>query len=153
MSLALESLMRVYPDRPDGRVAGGGIVPFVLIGGSGALGFILSSSALIAALPMVEAWVISVLCYAAFIVPIYLLHRRFTFGATAAHGQALPRYVAVQMLALALAAVFSFLFHGTLGLPSLPAAILVNLLTAGVNYMVLKSWAFAASRRLAAAAA
>lgn len=146
MSAALESLMRepIMAARPERR--GGGIISFLLIGVGAALGFIILSSLLVGLWPARDAWIVSACCYAAFIVPVYLLHRRFTFASEVAHVQALPRYVAVQMMALLLAAAFGFVFHGTLALPSLPAAVLVIVLTSGVNYMVLKGWAFAFER-------
>src|SRR5690606_3788445 len=75
--------------------------------------------------------------------PIYLLHRRFSFRSDAAHRQALPRYVSVQLMALVLAALFSFVIYGSLHLPPVAASILVVALTSGVNFMVLRSWAFA----------
>lgn len=146
MSAALESLMRepVVALRVERR--GGGIISFLLIGGGAALGFVILSSQLVGLWPARDAWIVSAFCYGAFILPVYLLHRRFTFASEAAHVQALPRYVVVQMMALLLAAVFGFVFHGTLALPSLPAAVLVTVLTSGVNYMVLKGWAFAFER-------
>ncbi len=148
MSVALMSMM---PDPTAQHVVKrrrGGIVSFVLIGGGAAASFVLLSSLLVSLFPRVDAWMINAACYAAYIVPVYLLHRRFTFSSDAAHGQALPRYVAVQMMALTLATIFGYILHGTLALPSLPAAVLVVLLTSGVNYVVLKGWAFALSRRL-----
>ena len=148
MSIALESLMRAQPDEAGMRSNGGGVLMFIAIGALAALGFVVLSTALIWALPMVDSWLISTLCYAAFIVPVYLLHRRFTFASNVDHLQALPRYAVVQVMALALATAFSFLLHGTLSLPSLAAAILVITLTSGVNYLVLRSWAFGRSARL-----
>jgi putative flippase GtrA len=148
MNVALESLMPEPAMARSPERTGGGIVSFVLIGGGAAASFIVLSSALVALLPMVEAWVVSAACYAAYIVPVYLLHRRFTFASPVDHAQALPRYVAVQIMALLLATLFGYVFHGRLGLPSLPAAILVIALTSGVNYLVLKGWAFALARRL-----
>lgn len=148
MSVALESLMREPPQMRATERSGGGLVSFLLIGGGAAGSFVILSSLMVALLPMVEGWIVSAACYAVFILPVYLLHRRFTFASDAAHWQALPRYVAVQMMALALAALFSFVFHGTLALPSLPAAMLVIALTSGVNYLVLKGWAFAFASRL-----
>jgi putative flippase GtrA len=153
MNAALESLMREPPTRRTVERSGGGIVSFLLIGAGAAASFVVLSSLLIALLPTLEAWAVSTACYAAFIVPVYLLHRRFTFASAAAHRQALPRYVMVQAMALVLASLFGLVFHGTLHLPSLPAAILVIMLTSGVNYMVLKGWAFAFERRLATIAA
>ena len=88
-------------------------------------------------------WVVNTACYASLIVPVYLLHRRYSFDSDAPHIQALPRYMAVQAMALVLAAVFSFLVHGVLAMPTLPASTLVIALTSGVNFMVLRSWAFA----------
>lgn len=153
MSLALESLMRDAPMPPDAERRGGGVWSFVLIGGGAAASFVALSSALVALLPRVDGWMVNAACYAAFIVPVYLLHRRFTFASDAEHWRALPRYFAVQMLALLLATLFGFVLYGTMALPSLPAAVLVIVLTSGVNYLVLKGWAFAFERRLETATA
>ena len=146
MSAALESLMRVPPSLADSEANARGLGAFLLVGAAAALGFVATSSLAVMLLPHVESWVVSAVCYAAFIAPVYLLHRRFSFRSRVAHGLALPRYVAVQGMALALAALFSYLFHDVLGLPGLPAALLVIALTSGANYMVLKGWAFATSR-------
>lgn len=146
MSAAPESLVRdPLPSEPVGR-RGGEIVSFILIGGGAAIAFILLSSLMIGLLPTIEAWMVSAACYAGTIVPVYLLHRRYTFASDASHWQALPRYFVVQMMALSLATLFGFVFHGTLALPSLPAAVLVTLLTSGINFVVLRSWAFAFER-------
>jgi putative flippase GtrA len=153
MNVALESLMRDPPTSPPDERAGGGLISFILIGGGAAASFVLLSSVLVMLLPMVEAWIVSAACYAGYIVPVYLLHRRFTFASDARHRQALPRYVVVQFMALLLATLFGYVFHGTMGLPSLPAAVLVIALTSGVNYLVLKGWAFAFVGRLESAAA
>lgn len=153
MSIALESLMREPPMMRHAERAGGGLLSFLLIGGGAAVSFVTLSSVLVALLPMVEAWILSATCYAAYIVPVYLLHRRYTFASDVNHRQALPRYVAVQLMALLLATLFGYIFHGTMGLPSLPAAILVIALTSGVNYLVLRGWAFALARRFESAPA
>lgn len=120
---------------------------FLAIGAGAALGYIVISSILTAATDGPPDWVVSAVCYAGFILPVYLLHRRFTFASDVGHRQALPRYAAVQGMALLLATLFGYLFHGTMGLPSLPAAMLVVALTSGVNYLVLKGWAFAVAPR------
>lgn len=116
---------------------------FVAIGGGAALSFVVLSSVMVGALPSVPDWVVSALCYAAFIVPVYLLHRRFTFHSDVRHAEALPRYVAVQLSALLLATVFSYLCYAVLGVSSWLAAMLVIGLTSAVNFVVLKLWAFA----------
>ena len=58
--------------------------------------FVLLSSAALALPTGLPGWVVSAICYALFIVPVYLLHRRFSFSSSAPHKQALPRYVAVR---------------------------------------------------------
>lgn len=150
MNAALESLMREAPPRPNAERAEGGVLSFLLIGAGAAIGFVILSTLLVGLLPAVESWAVSSACYAAFILPVYLLHRRFTFASDVAHRRALPRYVFVQAMALTLASLFSFVFHGTLAMPSLPAAMLVIALTSGINYLVLKGWAFAFERPLEA---
>ncbi len=51
--------------------------------------------------------------------------------------------VAVQMASLALAALFSFVAYSVLKMPSMGAGLLVIALTSGVNFLVLRRWAFA----------
>ena len=119
------------------------LLSFLAVGGLGALSFTLVSTLAIAALPQYPAWIVSACCYAAHIVPVYLLHRRFVFrSTTAAHTQALPRYVAVQLTGIALAAGFSWIAYGVIGMPSVAAALLVTGLTSGVNFVILRLWAF-----------
>lgn len=141
MSAALESLMpQTQSPNPAGKRSG--IMSFILIGLSGAAAFVLLSNLVLLAFPL-AGWGASTFCYGALIVPVYLLHRRFSFRSRIAHTRALPRYMAVQGMALGLASLFGFLLHGALALPSLPASMLVIGLTSGVNFMLLKAWAFA----------
>ena len=145
MSASLESLMRA--DRPAAASAGAsGLINFILIGAGGAAAFVALSTLMLSLPTGAPEWLVNTLCYAALIGPVYLLHRRYSFRSDAAHRQALPRYVAVQMSALVLAAVFSFVVHGMLSLPTVFASMLVVGLTSGVNYLVLRSWAFAGTR-------
>ncbi len=116
---------------------------FVVIGGAAALSFVGISSAAVVLFKSVPAWLVSSLCYAAFIVPVYLMHRRFSFRSGAAHRRALPRYVLVQLCGLGLATLFSYVAYGVVGLPTLAAALVVIVLTSGVNFLVLRRWAFA----------
>ena len=115
---------------------------FLGIGALAALGFVALSAAMLALPIGLPGWVVSTLCYAAFVVPVYLLHRRFSFVSDAPHRQALPRYVAVQASAVGLATVFSYIAYGIVGLPGPVGALLVIGLTSGVNFLVLKLWAF-----------
>lgn len=152
MSAALQSLMREAPRSAQSSVPlWGGIFNFIAIGASGALTFVALSTAIIGLNTGVPAWIVNVACYAALIGPIYLLQRRFSFQSDAPHVQALPRYVAVQCMALMLAAVFSYVVHGTMNLPTVVASLLVIGLTSGVNFVVLRSWAFARTNLMAAA--
>lgn len=143
MNAALESLM---PDEC-GQVAGrgplGDLVAFVLVGGGGALAYVVLTTLMTGAGLPWPRWVTGAACYAALVLPVYLLHRRFSFRSDARHREALPRYVAVQAMAVGLAALFSWLFYTVFGVPSLFGAALVIVLIAAVNFVVLRLWAFA----------
>jgi putative flippase GtrA len=120
-----------------------GLLAFLAIGAGAAALYIVLTQVFLPAFPGTEAWVVSTLCYAALVIPTYLLHRRYAFQSDAAHAYALPRYVAVQILALGFMTLFSFVAYGVAEMPHLPAAVLVIGLTAGVNFAVLRLWAFA----------
>ncbi|MDP1732493.1 MAG: GtrA family protein [Devosia sp.] len=122
------------------------LVSFLIVGGLAAICFVGLSTLMIGLRSGIQDWVMSVLCYAAMIVPVYVAHRRFSFRSSLPHGVALPRYVAVQLSAVALAAVFSFVCYGIFGMPALAAALVVTALTSGVNFLVLRLWAFATTR-------
>jgi putative flippase GtrA len=144
MSASLQSLMRNQLAAEDaGAPVLAQFFAFLIIGGGAALAFVALSSAAVVAFDTLPAWLVSSLCYAGFIVPVYLLHRRFSFRSSVAHSRALPRYIAVQLASVALAALFSFVAYGVIGLPTIVAAIFVAALTAGVNFLVLRRWAFA----------
>jgi putative flippase GtrA len=119
-----------------------GLLSFLIIGGVAAVSFVGVSAAAVALLSNVPAWLVSALCYAAYVIPVYLLHRRFSFQSDAAHARALPRYLAVQLAGVALATAFSWVAYGVFGLPTIMAALLVIGLTSGVNFVVLRRWAF-----------
>ena len=142
MSAALQSLMRDMPSQSRAPLLDG-LIGFLAIGAAGAGAFVVLSTAVIWLNTGIAEWLTNAGCYAALIVPVYVLHRRYSFNSDAPHSQALPRYMAVQFMALVLAALFSFIVHGVLALPTVFASILVIALTSGVNFMVLRSWAFA----------
>ena len=143
MSPALQSLMQDIPPAQTTPSMMSGLFAFLLVGGAGALGFVVLSTLMISLGTGYAGWQVNTACYAATIVPVYLLHRRYSFQSDASHWQALPRYMAVQGMALVLAALFSYVVHGVLSLPTVFASMLVIALTSGVNFMVLRSWAFA----------
>ncbi len=142
MSVSLESLMREPPAERGLSPVLAGLLSFVIIGGTAAVAFVGVSSAAIATVREVPSWLVSASCYAGFIVPVYLLHRRFSFRSEAAHGRALPRYILVQLSGLVLAAAFSWLCYGLIGLPTPVAAMLVIGLTSALNFVILRLWAF-----------
>lgn len=142
MRVFLDSLMREPASRPPARSS---LVGFLAVGGAGALAFVGLTSLAMALDGGLTPWVVNTVCYGALIVPVYMLHRRFSFQSDASHGRALPRYMAVQAMALVLAAGFSILLHGLPSMPTPLASTLVIGLTSGVNFLVLRSWAFARS--------
>ena len=142
MSLPLETLARAAsPAARDRTIAE--LLSFLLIGGGAALGYVLVSSLLIGLASEVPDWIVSAVCYAAFVMPVYLAHRQFSFQSDTPHMVALPRYVAVQASAIGLATLFSYVAYQMLGAPAAAAGLLVVGLTSGVNFFVLKLWAFA----------
>jgi putative flippase GtrA len=143
MSAALQSLMRDVPPSRDRAPLLGGLFAFIAIGAAGAVAFVVLSTSVIWLDTGFADWVVNTACYASLIVPVYLMHRRFSFDSDAPHSQALPRYMAVQFMALLLAAAFSYVVHGVLAMPTVFASMLVITLTSGVNFVVLRSWAFA----------
>lgn len=122
------------------------LVLFLLVGGLAALCFAWLSATVIESRTGLPDWVVSALCYAVFIGPVYLAHRYLAFRSDVPHAVALPRYIAVQLSALTLASIFSYVCYSIVGLPSVPAALLVIGLTSAVNFVVLKLWAFTARR-------
>ena len=146
MSTALQSLMPAATAERCGTPLLGGLLAFLLIGGSGAAAFVVLSSVMIWLDTGLADWSVNAACYAALIVPVYLLHRRYSFQSDASHWQALPRYMAVQGMAMVLAALFTYVINGVLALPTVLASMLVITLPSGVNFVVLRSWAFARSQ-------
>jgi putative flippase GtrA len=143
MSVSLESLMRDSIVEAPRATLLTELISFLLVGGLAALCFIGLSMLMIDLGTGVPDWIVSALCYAVFIVPVYLAHRRVSFRSNAPHSVALPRYVAVQLSALTLASGFSYVCYSLLGMQTATAALLVIVLTSGVNFAVLKLWAFA----------
>lgn len=146
MSLSLESLMRESLERPRLRPALMELAWFLLVGGSAALTLAAVTTAMISLRTGAPDWLMAALCYAAFVGPVYLLHRRLSFRSEVAHMHAFPRYVAVQVSAIVLVSLFSWLCYSVLGVATAVGSVIVLVLTAGVNFMLLKLWAFATHR-------
>jgi putative flippase GtrA len=142
MSISLESLMRdpaAVERRPAALMQ---LISFLVIGVVAALLYVGLSVLMVGLKTGVPDWIVSAACYAVFIVPVYLAHRYFSFRSDAPHAIALPRYVVVQVSALCLAALFSYICYQLLGMHSALAAFLVIGLTSAVNFVLLKAWAF-----------
>lgn len=142
MSAALHSLMRDVPRVTPRRRQASGPLHFIGIGAGGALGFVVLSSALIGLHTGLPDWLVNMASYAALILPVYMLHHRYSFDSEAAHIQALPRYLVVQAMAVILVALFGFALHSTLAMPTPIASSLVIGLTSMGSYLMLRSWAF-----------
>lgn len=143
MSAALFSMMpNAKPMPVEGPSLMGQLAAFVAIGATGAAAFVVLSS-LATAVTGSENSLVNALCYAALIGPVYLAHRRFSFQSELPHSHALPRYVGVQLMALTLVTLFSYVVYSILGMTSVVAATLVIVLTSGLNFVVLRGWAFA----------
>jgi putative flippase GtrA len=119
---------------------------FAVIGGSAAALFVALSTLMIELPISAPDWLLSSICYAFFILPVYMLHRRFSFRSEAPHRHALPRYIVIQIVGLILATVFSYVCYGVFQMPTLSAAIVVVALTSGINFAILRTWAFTEGR-------
>lgn len=143
MSAVSDSPMPADGGRAAGRGALGDLVGFVLVGLGGMAAYVALTTGVMALGPPWPRWVTGTLCYALLVGPVYLMHRRFSFRSDVRHGVALPRYAAVQGMALALTAAFSWLFFSVFGMPSFAGSLLVIGLTSAVNFLLLRLWAFA----------
>lgn len=121
---------------------GGEALRFIMVGGTGALAFVCLSTLLVSLHTGVPDWIISILCWIGLIGPVYLGHHAVSFRSAAPHREALPRYVAVQLMSVCLVTVFSYLCYRALALPPVVAALLVTGLTTGINFVILRVWAF-----------
>ena len=142
MTLGIDSLPR-EADLAGRRQAAAQPLSFVLVGGFAAGSYVLLSVLLVGLHTGLPDWLVGAAVYALLIVPVYLAHRSFAFRSDVPHAVALPRYIAVQLNALLIASVFSYIGYTVLGLPPAVAACFVAGLTAAVNFMILKLWAFA----------
>ena len=147
MSVALERIMAqsMAPNSPGQDT---GTLAFLLIAVAGVMGFVALTTLLVGQVSGFEHWVICSVSYVAVMLPVYILHRRFSYRTRDALREALPRYVAVQAMALLLVGLFGFITFEVISTPGVLAAILVISLAAAVNCVAIKLWASA--RRKAA---
>lgn len=111
---------------------------FLGIGGAATLAYIAISSLLVRA--GFTPWVVSFVCYAAFIPIVYAAQRKFTFRSSASHSSSFPRYVATQMLGLGMAGALPYALSGVM--PPYLSFVAVAFFVAAANFVILKFWAF-----------
>ncbi len=132
--------VRAYRDR-----LATGLLRFLAIGTGAIALYVLISEVLTPRFADLPAVLLPAVVFAALVAPTYLLHRRFAFFSDAPQAGAFTRYATVQIAVLLVAAAFSFLAHGAIGAPHLGTGLLVFFLTVGVNFSILRRWAFASA--------
>lgn len=114
------------------------LAAFVGVGGAAALAYVVVASLFVAA--GFTPWLVSVLCYAAFVPVVYLTQKRLAFRSSAPHAAAFPRYAATQMLGVALAAALPYATAAAV--PPAAGFLAVAVLVAAANFVLLRWWAF-----------
>lgn len=118
------------------------LLAFVAVGGVSALSYVILVQALFLLNLPVADWALGAGCYALFIGPTYLAHRRLSFKSETSHAVALPRYIAVQAMAVCAAALFSFVSYRVLGFSSFAGSALVIIATSALSFVAMRFWAF-----------
>lgn len=117
-------------------------IRFIIIGGSGALIYLLCSYALITYLHF-QAYSASLVAYAASFIFAYLGQKIWAFRSIAPHSRTLTRYALLQFFCAAFAAVFSQLAANQGMLSTLQLSTLASILTAVISYFASSYWVFA----------
>ena len=121
-------------------------VRFVVTGASAAaLFFLLSYAGLRAGLPPFTG---TLLAYGVTVVASYTAQQAWTFRGRSRHGEAFPRYLAVQVGCALLSAALARLLVVEAGLGALPVAILTTLASSAISYGLSRFWVFAGARAL-----
>jgi putative flippase GtrA len=116
------------------------LASFVSVGAAGAIAYILLSSFLVTL--GAQAWIASVLCYAALIPVVYVGQRSLTFRSKAAVSSSFLKYAATQLFGLGLSAALPYVIERNTNWSPTTAFFYVAVLTVFVNFMLLKFWAF-----------
>lgn len=125
---------------PGGRQTLRDLLWFLVVGTLGA-GLYVGLAALLHRLGLATAPA-SAIGYGLCIPAVYLAQRSLAFRSDAAHRTAFPRYAAVQMLGLSLAALLPPLFERGLGLTPAAAFAGVAVTTPACSFVALRFWAF-----------
>jgi putative flippase GtrA len=116
------------------------IATFLAVGAAGAGSYVVLSMLIHAS--GVEAWISSLVSYTALIPVVYLAQRRLTFQSKGSHLSSFPKYIATQLLGLALSGVLPYILVQKAGLPPLFVFAPVAIAIAFVNFVLLKFWTF-----------
>ncbi len=81
--------------------------------------------------------------YAICFITIYLVHRYWTFSSDVPHGQALPRYLVVQLACALLSGFIAYGLVALLGLKPFVMSVLTALAASAISYFATSMWVFA----------
>lgn len=120
----------------------GSILRFLIVGGSGAVAFVILTNIGLNLFPKLPKTLVSVCSYALLILPVYTLHRSFSFESNLPHKIALPKYVITQIISLCFNFSFSYLLFNVLHFPNFWGSVGITILTSVGSFIALKLWAF-----------
>lgn len=112
-----------------------------LIVGAGAAGLLFALSLAFVTAGMAPFWG-GALAYAIAFVVAYSLQRAWTFGGRHRHGQALPRYLTLQICCATLSGVIAHVAVDRFGLPPLAMAALATVIVSAISYVASSLWVF-----------
>lgn len=116
---------------------------FLFVGATAALTYVFCSKYVLGLQLPIADWIVGGLLYAAFVPVVYTAHRLISFRSGARHVYALPRYVAVQIGALTVASLMSYLVYHTLDLSHGVGSVLVICASSSFSFVAMRGWAFA----------
>lgn len=117
------------------------IVRFLAVGGAAAGLYVALSTALVE-LAHWRAGVASIIAYGVCIPAAYAGQKLFAFASPRAHRIALPRYIALQLAGLILAAALAEGLSGVAGVPPVVSFLVAAGAVAAFNYLVMSRWVF-----------
>lgn len=115
---------------------------FLAIGGGSALVYAFVCALVIPMVPQIPSWLAASAIYALFVPLVYILHRNLTFQVTLGLGVAFARYVLVQVGAVCVASLVSWLLFSFNSLPAFWVGLMVAGTGAAFGFVATRSWAF-----------
>ena len=147
MSVSLQSLMfDTTPAKPAKASVWMQLLTYLIIGAIASGAYVWLCTVFAGLGTVVPAWGTNAVAYAIFLIPAYLANKRYAFQSDAPHRRALPRYTTVQVGSIIVTALFSYVSYNMWGMETATGAFVALLLTAGVKFVVLRAWAFAAAQ-------